>query len=338
MRLLPGLLAAALAGALGCSRAPTPMPKAEPLPVAQPADAPGGVVILPKDPRGGYPDPLRSDELTRVVPAVAALPAEAQEIARAALNLTPAPCAPCEGRGFGRCLAEGPPVGCENLPGLVQRLLGRLAAGEPPEVARLGITYPEPWFPGATEGALLAGVDTGVPVVLWVDPAAPSLSPALLSARALPLDRVSLRVRFLPAAAHPGGEALAAAVWAAAAQGQGMALLESIAAERARQKAAGKVDLVAALPALLAALPGLDPAAHRAAAAAAVPALAADRAAAPTFGLAAAPAWFVGGYRLRGAQSELAILRLVDLAAPPAAGVAPPPAPAAPPVPPASAP
>jgi len=334
-RSLPVLLALALAGA--CSRTPSPIPKAEPIPVAQPADVPGGVVILPKDPKAGYPEPLTPAELPVAAPAVAALSAEQQEIARAALNLTPAPCAPCEGRGLGRCLAAGPPPGCENLPSLVGRLVRRLGAGDPPEVARLSITYPEPWFPGATEGVALAGAPAGLPVVWWVDPAAPSLGLALESARALPLDRVSLRLRLLPSPSQPGSAALAAAVRGAAVAGQGMAVLDAIAAERTRQKASGKVDLAAAVPGLVAALPGLDRAAYEAAVGVAGPALAEDAAAAERFGLAAAPAWFVGGYRLRGAQSEVAILRLVDLAALDAAP-APPGAPVPPSVPPASAP
>lgn len=339
LRFLSLFAAFGLAGA--CSRTPAPIPKAEPIPVAQPADVPGGVVILPKDPKAGYPEPLSAAELPGAAPAALTLSAEQQEIVRAALNLTPAACAPCEGRGLGRCLASGPPAGCENLPALVDRLVRRLAAGDPPEVARLSITYPEPWFPGATEGLILAGAADGLPVVWWVDPAAPSLALALESARALPLDRVSLRVRFLPSPSQPGSAALAAAVRGAAVAGQGMALFEAIAAERTRQKSAGKVDLAAAVPGLVAALPGLDRAAYEAAVAAAGPALAEDAAAASRFGLAAAPAWFVGGYRLRGAQSEVAILRLIDLAALDAAPAPPgaPASPAAPPsAPPASAP
>ena len=273
---------------------------------------------------GGPPDgaePLASpDALAAAFPSVQALPEPAREAVTAVLNGATAPCVPCwePPRPLAVCALEAP-VGCENLPRLVERAADMAAANASPKAIFDAVTYGDPWFPDApgASGAPLS-------LELWVDLASPFLAPLLARLGVLgeanrEAGPPALVFRIL---AEVGGEAVARAAAAADAQG---ALLRFARATRDWQDAAD-----AAAASTGGSAPALDDDALRAIAArcegldldrwetdlssvSTTDRLASDAALAASRGVRAAPTWFVNGYRLRGMQSQRAIQRIIDL-------------------------
>jgi len=100
---------------------------------------------------------------------------------------------PCDGLPLSTC-ALSPQVGCENIPGLVQRAIDMTSAQAPAEMAaiREALSYPDHWVGPLPDGVL---------VELWLDPASPFAEDARERAAGLSVPAGSLVEREI--AAHP---------------------------------------------------------------------------------------------------------------------------------------
>ncbi len=151
--------------AMGCGTDAPPPPQSKAVAVQAPSELAGAQrVVVPRE-SGAVLDPVYPAELLALYPEIAALPNAQQQIAVAALNLVPGPCAPCAeaGEHLARCALRTPTPACANVPGLV----GRAASGAGAGVALKGVMesvhYPDIWLPLPTEGP-------GVPVYLVLEP------------------------------------------------------------------------------------------------------------------------------------------------------------------------
>lgn len=299
---------------------PAAPPQAKTVEVEQPTDR-KGLVQVPGEWETPFEDPANIDELGAAWPEIAALRPAEQTLMVRILNVVPAACVPCEGKPLARC-AVAPPTGCENVKPLVRRALRMVDAQDPPEKIRTAVSYPDVWLPVPSDRTPVLDADAPVRVEVWVDPTSPFSGPTLESVGKMPSEGVGLVVRYLPDTDRGSAMAVSLGAIAAERQGKGLAFLRAAEAWRAgateaRREgkdpfAGGGVDAIAANLAD----DGLDIArwqADRASDEVAAQ-LADDAQLAQVLGVRSVPTWFVGGYRLRGSQSDLALGRLVGLA------------------------
>jgi hypothetical protein len=290
--------------------------------VAAPALRSSGKVILPDAPPD-FPDPASSDELTARLPELAALTELQRSIVREVVNSVPAPCEPCAGASLGRCAADGPadPAACAVVPQLVKRAALLAGRGEAPSRIRDASLYPDYWFDLPPDRTPWATPADSVRVEVWLEPAGPFLAPAVQALSKLPQDRVSIVMRGLVDPERPSSRALVAGAMAAEAQGLALPYLQAVDAWRDDARDAlrrGDPPFDAGTAAAIAHTmrdQGLDVAAWQAASASAAvqQRIDADQALAQRLGVRTAPSWFVQGFRLRGAQSDIALGRLIAL-------------------------
>lgn len=250
------------------------------------------------------------EAMAQVYPALADLPPEALLHAVGAMNLVPAPCPPCwQDRTLAMC-ALAPPVGCENLTGLVARATRLAHGGAEVEAIREALSYADVWFAPAAEHQ--DPDPRVVDIEVWVDPTAPSLEMTLARIDAVEAEspgplRWHWRAMSSPSPSAEGegdadrmraerGERVARGLAQAAAQGKGRAWLEALQG----------VDAAAVQAASLAA--GVEEGGEGGG-------LALEEM--RTRDVRSSPTWFVEGYRLRGLQSPQEMLRVIALEQPP---------------------
>ena len=290
--------------------------------VAAPPPRSSGKVILP-DAAPDFPDPASSDELVARLPGLVSLTELQRSIVREVVNSVPAPCEPCAGASLGRCAADGPadPSACAVVPRLVERAALLTARGEAPSLIREASLYPDYWFDLPTDRTPWVTPAGSVRVEVWLEPAGPFLAPAVQALSKLPQDRVSIVMRGLVAPDRPTSRALIAGAMAAEAQGMALPYLQAIDAWRNDDRDAlrrGEPPFDAGTATAIAHTlreQGLDMAAWQAASTstAVQQRIDADQALAKKVGVRSAPSWFVQGFRLRGAQSDIALGHLIAL-------------------------
>jgi hypothetical protein len=244
-------------------------------------------------------------------PTLGLLADEPMHLAVGAMNLVPAPCAPCGGMTLAQC-AQDPPAGCENVEQLVARAARMSLGGSDLDHVRDALSYQDDWIGPLDLGPPRAGAAEPLAgLVVWLDPLGSLTPPALETARAL-LDghpgvlAVAWRFRVDP----DDPASLAVAAIGTTAGDRLPAWLDAAATERtalrgedadARQAALARAAEAAGIT-----LPSTEQ--QRRAEAEAVRQSTAGEA----VGVRSAPTWFVDGYRLRGAQSLPAIDDLLD--------------------------
>jgi len=309
--------------ALACAEPPpgpeAPPPQARPVEVEQPTDR-KGLVQVAGEWEMPFSDPASMDELAVAVAGFDTLRPPEQKLLYRVLNVVPAACAPCEGKPLARCAVATPP-GCENVPRLVQRARRLILAQEPAEKVREAVSYPDAWADLPDDRAPMLDADGPVRVVVWLDPTSPFSAAATASIGKMPASGVSLVVRYHVSPDDPGARAVALAAIAASRQGHGLAFLQAAEAWRAGARDArregrdpfadGGLEGVAAMVSA----DGFDVERWRAdrADAATSAQLEADIELGRATGVRSVPTWFVDGYRLRGAQSDLALGRVIGL-------------------------
>lgn len=313
---------------LACSGAPPSEPappvqavKTTPT-VTPPPPRSSGKVILPDAPPD-FPDPASSEELVARQPSLASLSDLHRNIVREVANSVPAPCEPCAGASLGRCVADGPsdPVACAITPRLLARVALLATQGEAPSRIREAVLYPDYWFELPQDRRPWASPAGAVRVEVWVEPAGPFLTPAVLALAKLPQDRVSIVMRGLVDPERGASRALIAGAMAAEGQGMGLTYLQAVEAWRADTRDAvrrGEATFDAGAAAAIAHTlrdQGLDITAWQAASQskATQGQIDSDQKLAASLGIRSAPSWFVQGFRLRGAQSDIALGRLIAL-------------------------
>ncbi len=328
-----GALSLLLALLLACGGDPPPADPeaaAAPVPAGPQATPTVPTVPVPENPEVGvvimpgaelvYPDPMTVAELEAGYPAALLLTPPDKKLLVAVLNSVPAPCGPCEGQSLGRCAVQPAPR-CENVPGLVARAQALLQRGEAPMRVRETILYSDIWVPLPDNRKPWPTTTGPVRVEVWLDPASAFLTPAVEVLRRLPLDRANIVTRFLVDPNNPSGAEVAKGAIAAEAQGMGLEFLLQARLWREGQREVlrrgGDPFGQGATAALGGALvdKGLDLNRWNAdrASDAAVQRIQQDAQLAEDAGVRAVPTWFVDGYRLRGAQSDLAVSRLIAL-------------------------
>lgn len=268
-----------------------------------------------------FEDPANLDELGASIDGFAELrPAEQHSLGQI-LNAVPAACVPCDRKPLARC-AVAPPKGCENVAPLVARAVRMVTAQTPPEVVRRAVSYPDVWLPIPADRTPSLDPDGAVRVEVWMDFTSPFTTPTMETLGKLPTEQVGLVLRFLPDPEAPSAEAVALGAIAADAQGKLLPYARAAEVWRTRARDAvrsggdpfgdGGVDAIGAQ--LVS--EGLDLAQWEQDRASAETArrLADDAELAGVLGVRAVPTWFVDGYRLRGAQSDLALGRVIGLA------------------------
>jgi hypothetical protein len=275
-----------------------------------------GPVVVPSEWETPFEDPAAPEELAAALPEFAALrPVEQMTFAKV-LNVVPAPCVPCDNVPLARCGIE-PPAGCENIPALIARAIRMVQAHEPPEKVRAAMSYADVWLPLPERIKDRSRLQVDV----WMDPASPFAEPTLATVDKLQLDSVELVVHYLPKADSPTSLALAHGAIAAEDQGQLLPFLHAVEDWRKGERDAirsgqdpladGGLEAVASLLSS----DGLNLSRWQADRTSPETAarVASDKELAMVAGVRAVPTWFVGGYRLRGAQSDVAVGRLIAL-------------------------
>lgn len=258
-----------------CTNTPTPTP---PQSKPMPEDGPVRVQMGEGSP---VDNPIEPAQLLAVYPDLSLLDEMPQAAVVGVLNLVSAPCEPCAD-SLAVC-ALTPPVGCENVPVLVDRAAAVAAQGGDPNAIRDAVTYNDAWIPDETR-AVTGSVD----VEVWIDPSAPTTPMALARMR-----EVTAALGEVPARFHlrvlwdedeedelPAALALLSAV----EQSAGLAFLADPAGAEPVKDAAGLAER-----------------------------LRAEQMIARSKGVRSAPTWFVEGYRLRGLQGEQNISHFIKL-------------------------
>jgi len=316
-------LAALVAVAVGCNEpavgfpiedAPPPAPSSPSAVVVEQAPAPGQVAVE-------LGAPVEVAALAGAWLPFSDLSPPDRQVLASVFNLTPAPCEPCGGRSVAACLVELPPAGCENIPALAERARRLALQGQPPDAVQAAISYGDAWVPvPALDRPADGPAGAPVPVHLWMDPHSPALGAVIGALDQLQLNGVRITFHFGSGDGADAGPVLAGAA-AARAQGRLEAFLRELVVWRAERRKEGDAaptgaDGVAAVAARLSARGQLDLDRwdRDQAGAATAALLAEDAAVGAAVGVRSYPTWFVGGYRLRGAQSSFALQRAIDLA------------------------
>jgi hypothetical protein len=263
------------------------------------------------------------DELLPHVPAYADLKPIDQQTLTGVLNTVDAPCAPCEGRSFAGCLTDKP-SGCDNLAELVKRTVDLIHAGVAPADIRGAVLYTDVWLPVPKADRPVDGDPKGMPFEVWLDPSTGSVRTVINTLDGLDLRSTAITYRIVSFSDAPVDRAWAAATIAAESQGKLEPWLRATRTWRDEKRAdqpstdleitVEEIDVVAAV--LISG--GLDMAQFKRdrTSPGTSARIDADLALAETLGVRVAPTWFADGYRLRGAQSALAIQRIINLERP----------------------
>ncbi|MFM2246805.1 MAG: hypothetical protein RL071_2879 [Pseudomonadota bacterium] len=317
------LIAIVVGFVLGCSgEAPAPPASKEATPTLQvdPSDTPGSVIIptgqVVASPVQGTAVSLEA--LTGALPELSALAPADRDLLLHVLNVVPAPCEACEGTSLARC-ALSMPSACERLPGLVQRSLRLAGQGVTKDRLEAAVSYPDVWVKIPEQGRPVDPPTPGLTrLEVWIDPSGPMLGATVSTIDQLDLSTAGLVFRLLPEADDALADDVARATIAMEAQGKLEAFLRAVLAwkEQRRTLPGASAELsTEGLAEVIVNVPGVDLARlerDRAAPATAAR-IAEDRALAAQIGVRSLPTVFVNGYRLRGAQSALAVQRLLTL-------------------------
>jgi len=241
-----------------------------------------------------------------------------QETMTVLTNTIEAPCKPCQGRTLASCLIEMP-NGCENIPELLDRSVRMVSGSSTPNQIRNALTYSDVWLPLPKDDRRVDGVQDGVRLEVWVDPSSASVRPVIDTLDSLDLTGVGVAFRIIPFDESAASRAWSAAAIAAEQQGMLEAFLRGVRNLRDEQRAAqasvqvdistDDIDVVA--------VSLIDEGLNK-------ERFDADRGSSEVFvridsdillakqtELRVAPSWFVDGYRMRGAQSVLAIQKVI---------------------------
>lgn len=241
-----------------------------------------------------------------------------QETMTVLTNTIEAPCEPCKGRTLASCLVELPD-GCENIPELLDRSVRMIKGSATPHQLRNALTYSDVWLPLPRDGRRVDGLQDGVRLEVWVDPSSASVRPVIDTLDTLDLTGVGVVFRIIPFDETAANRAWSAAAIAAEKQGMLEDFLRSIRQLRDEQRASQStvhvnistddIDVIA--------VSLIDKGLNK-------KRFDADRDSREVFvridsdillakqsELRVAPSWFVDGYRMRGAQSVLAIQKVV---------------------------
>jgi hypothetical protein len=263
---------------------------------------------------------LSREELASRVLVFGELPPLDQETVTLLMNTIEAPCQPCEGRTLASCMAEMP-TGCENMPVLIERSVDMLQNNASPNEVRAALTYSDVWLPLPTDDRRVDGSETGVRIEVWIDPASASIRPVIDTLDGLELSQTGVTFRIIPLDETADSRAWSAAAIAAENQGKLESFLRAVRVYRDEQRAQqGSMQVMlksADIEMLAISLidAGLDKErfdADRSSSNIFVR-IDSDLVLAKEVEVRVAPSWFVDGYRLRGAQSDLAIQRVIDI-------------------------
>jgi len=241
-----------------------------------------------------------------------------QETMTVIANTVEAPCKPCEGRTLAACIVEMPD-GCENIPELLERSVRMVDGSATPQQIRDALTYSDIWVSLPTDDRPVDGTRDGVRVEVWVDPASGSVRPVIDTLDRLDLRGTGVAFRIIPFDETPEARLWSAAAIAAEKQGMLEPFLRAVRTLRDEQRANQATVQVEVKPsdidvvAVTLVDQGLDRArfdTDRDSGEVFVR-IDADIVLAKQVGVRVAPSWFVDGYRLRGAQSAIAIQKVI---------------------------
>jgi len=315
---------AALAWALlvGCA-ADTPQ-AAVSTPVTPHVDPSGENLIIEPVPTETRPDgrePLSATALTAADlkrPSISALAPGAAERAMTALNNVVGPCDPCMKRGMSlaRCaLDRADAAACANIPGLIDHLASRAAAGDDLDTLVARGRYEDPWFPPAGVDHLggprasMGSPDAPVVMLVAVDYGSPfmeksrELWPTLVAGAA---GRLRVEVLHAPVPGrHPGAEFASRAALAATPD-KAWALHHLLLRDH---KGLSPPNLKAAITEV-----GLDPGEMKIALdrPEITAALNGERALVEARGVRSSPTVFINGYRLRGLREPVVYQAFIE--------------------------
>ncbi len=246
------------------------------------------------------------------IPALLALPFQAQSVAMAVLNAAPAPCKACvdQGKSAATCLIEAPQ--CANMPRVTARVIDMARRGHQQAAITEAIRYDAPWVAvPAGDSPALGAADAPITIVMFLEVQCPYCVRGSATMDELAQrygDRLRLVYKHFPLAFHDQAKPAAIAMEAARRQGR---FWEYKAALYAR---ASELRSNAELMAEVAEQVGLnmnrylrdidDPTT-----AAQVDA---DMEQGTALGVTGTPAFFVNGYGLRGAQPAEKFAALID--------------------------
>ena len=237
------------------------------------------------------------------------------EAARTALDISPAPCGLCEGKSIGACAVAHGAAACPPVDRLVARAVRLAEAGARHKEIFDWIQLPDLWFPDAVGGELGAAIHpTEVRIELWIEPDSSFLPDALALLDLLTADpRVNGRVQLLDPGEEAGPDPLSLGFAAADLQGLGDPWARALAVRRGPSPVAGEHAQVAEELAQGLVAGGLELARWQTdLQGTAVASVGEGRIRAQRLGIQATPTWFIDGHRLRGAQSRLTLMRIVD--------------------------
>jgi hypothetical protein len=264
--------------------------------------------------QSGSMEPVASNVLMGQIAGLEDLSLDAQEQVIGTLNLVPAPCCACwESSSIAQCLLLQP-AGCENLTSLSSRAVRLASVGVSGPELRMALSYGDYWIAPEAEQPEGSRV---VAVEMWIDPAHAGFGFAweqLQDIKAsIPADaNLQIQLRYISVEGDDS-ELWSAGALAAAEQGRESIFLGA----HAQTVTEGLAPSERLEQVLLAAAPlGLETQQWRESrtAPSIQERLAADRLRARASGVRSSPTWFVEGYRLRGLQSKLSVLRLISLA------------------------